>query len=333
MTRLTTERANNGGLPDSSEPILVAEKPRGSRRRRTAHLKDVPSTRELREQLRRRCVEVVDSLDKSQPLGKDEMEAVSRRILAEKSLPEGLLGWTMVVLASAFWQDQVAVVPPERRLLLLPHCLKHAEGCPADYDEFGLDCERCGACSIADFRSTAEKMGYRVLVAEGSPIVLKILVSGYVDAVVGVACLNVLERAIDKILLAGIPCMAIPLLSSDCRNTSVDEDWVNEMIQLKPGAAVKKTRTYLHLMRAARGMFETDEFERLAPRIRGKSTSIISSPSISNGSNSNGSKSNESTALDPISATETIAFDFLRQGGKHTRPFITLAAYDALRGA
>ena len=71
---------------------------------------------------------------------------------------------------------------------------------------------------------------YKVLVAEGSPIVLKIIVSGYIDAIVGVACLNVLEKAIDKILLAGIPCIAVPLLSSDCRNTSVDEDWVNEAI-------------------------------------------------------------------------------------------------------
>ena len=111
-------------------------------------------------------------------------------------------------------------MPPSRRLFLLPHCLKHAEGCPADYDEFGLDCKKCGACSIADFRGLAEELGYKVLVAEGSPIVLKIIVSGYVDAIVGVACLNVLEKAIDKILLAGIPCMAVPLLSSDCRNTS-----------------------------------------------------------------------------------------------------------------
>ena len=55
-----------------------------------------------------------------------------------------------------------------------------------------------GACSIADFRTIAEDMGYKVLVAEGSPIVLKIIVSGYVDAIVGVACLNVLEKAIDK---------------------------------------------------------------------------------------------------------------------------------------
>ena len=165
-------------------------------------------------------------------------------------LPEGFVGWTMVVLASAFWHDQVAAVPHSRRLFLLPHCLKHAEGCPADYDEFGLDCSKCGACSIADFRTMAEDLGYKVLVAEGSPIVLKIIVSGYVDAIVGVACLNVLEKAIDKILLAGIPCMAVPLLSSDCRNTSVDEDWVMRDDPACSSARRRsQTRSYVHLMR------------------------------------------------------------------------------------
>src|SRR5208282_4187205 len=105
-------------------------------------------------------------------------------------------------------------------------------GCPADYDEFGLDCRKCGACSVADFKTKAEELGYKVLVSEGTPIVLKIIVSGHIDALVGVACLNVLEKAFDKVLLAGIPCVAAPLLSSKCRDTSVDHDWVMELIDL-----------------------------------------------------------------------------------------------------
>ncbi|HEV3023791.1 MAG TPA: DUF116 domain-containing protein, partial [Pirellulales bacterium] len=163
----------------------------------------MPDTKALRESLRARCADVAARLDKSRPLGKDELEAIARRTLGEAGLAEGFLGWTMVALATAFWQEQVAGVPYERRLFLLPHCLKHAEGCPADYDDYGLDCRKCGACSIADFRARAEDLGYKVLVAEGSPIVLKIIVGGYIDAICGVACLNVLEKAIDKILLAG----------------------------------------------------------------------------------------------------------------------------------
>jgi geranylgeranyl pyrophosphate synthase len=37
--------------------------------------------------------------------------------------------------------------------------------------------------------------------------------------------------------------------------------------------------------------------------------------------------------MDPIAATEAIAMEFLTAGGKHSRPFITLAAYDAMKGA
>ncbi|HZN33522.1 MAG TPA: DUF116 domain-containing protein, partial [Pirellulaceae bacterium] len=298
----------------------------------------MPQDKQLREKLLAAASQVAAQLDKSRPLTKDEMEGVARRILAEAGQPEGYTGWMMVILATEFWKDQVAAIPPSRRLFLLPHCLKHAEGCPADYDEFGLECKKCGACSIADFRGLADEMGYKVLVAEGSPIVLKIIVSGYVDAIVGVACLNVLEKAIDKILLAGIPCMAVPLLSSDCRNTSVDDDWVMRMIKLQATDAAPQTRTYVHLLRAAANLFKPQELERIAPKSRKAATS-------GRGSREGGIRESEApaepngdrprplvAALDPISATEAIAYDFLAKGGKYSRPFITLAVYDALTG-
>lgn len=317
------------------------EPKRRSRRRKTAHLKNVPETKLQREQIKQRCFDIADKLDKTRPLSKDEMEKITRSILAELDLPESFVGWTMVMLASAFWRDQVAAVPPSRRLFLLPHCLKHAAGCPADYDEYGLDCKTCGACSIADFRGLAEDMGYKVLVAEGSPIVLKIIVSGYVDAIVGVACLNVLEKAIDKILLAGVPCMAVPLLSSDCRNTSVDEDWVDEMIRVPHVENVNSTQSYLHLMRGASKLFQPAELDRLAPRMRRPAVEAKTNGADLNEVNSKlttvdgqplSAKRSGKIVTDPISGTEEIAYDFLGKGGKYSRPFITLAVYDALTG-
>src|SRR4029077_789023 len=225
-------------------------------------------------------------------------------------LGEQYLGFTLVCLANEFWREQVASVPVHRRLMLLPHCLKNAEGCPADYDEFGLNCEKCGACSVADFKTKAEQLGYKVLVSEGTPIVLKIIISGHVDAIVGVACLNVLEKAFDKILLAGIPCVATPLLSSNCRSTSVDDDWVAQMIELKTEPPQVTTKSYVHLMRASSAMFEEPELSRLAPRAR-----------------------QGASGSDPLTKHENIAYEWLAQGGKRSRPFITLAAYDAMKGA
>ena len=309
----------------SAAKQISSSEARRKRRRSTGHLKIVPETLELRQQLRDRCREVAARLDKSTPMTKDEMETVSRGLLADMNMPEGYLGWVMVVLSSEYWRDQVAGVPHSRRLFLLPHCLKHAEGCPADYDEFGMNCKTCGACSIADFRTRAEELGHRVLVAEGSPVVMKIIVSGYVDAVVGVACLNVLEKAIDKILLAGIPCMAVPLLSSDCRNTSVDEDWVREMVMLEHRAPEQRTRSYVHLLRAAADIFEPETLQTLVPKLRGEDVLLQIKDRVQHG--------NDLLAgVDPIAATEALGLEFVSRGGKYARPFITLAAYDALTG-
>ena len=292
-----------------------------SARRKTSHLKDVPPTLELRENLRARCEDLASRLDRSVPMTKDELEQIARLALEQADLPEGYLGWMMVMISGAFWKDSLQAVPPERRLFLLPHCLKHAEGCPAEYDQFGMNCKECGACSIADFRGLAEQMGYRVLVAEGSPVVMKIIVGGYVDAVVGVACLNVLEKAIDKVLLAGIPCMAVPLLSSDCRNTKVDELWVDQMIRTPYVPAEQKTKTYVHLMRAANDLFEPETLNRLSPRIRAQAPLGEDAVTM-----------DQIDKLDTVAATEHICYDVLTRGGKHSRPFITLAAYDAMTG-
>jgi geranylgeranyl pyrophosphate synthase len=296
--------------------IAVVSKPeKKDKRPSTAHLKAVPETREARDRVRKAAEEFGKTLDRSKPLSRESLQAMAEGLLAQLGLGQQYLGFTMVCISNEFWRAQVQGIDFKRRLLLLPHCLKHAEGCPADYDEFGLDCRKCGACSVADFKIKAEDLGYKVLVSEGTPIVLKIIVSGHIDAIVGVACLNVLEKALDKVLLAGVPSVAVPLLSSNCRNTSVDDDWVSELIDLKTPSPQAKTKTYLHLMRAAHSICEEPEVSRLAPRLR------------------SGSANGKPQTADPLAVHESIAYDWLAQGGKRSRPFITLAAYDALKGA
>src|SRR5262245_4328242 len=276
----------------------------------SAAFKEVPQAREVRDRIRAAVHEFCKTVDKSKPLTKESTREMAETVLKSLGIGETCLGFTMVMLTNEFWRDQVAAIPFHRRLMLLPHCLKNAEGCPADYDEFGLDCKKCGACEVGDFRTKAEQLGYKVLVSEGTPIVLKIIVSGHIDAIVGVACLNVLEKAFDKVLLAGIPCIATPLLSSNCKNTSVDNDWVFESIDLHTPPPETKTKTYIHLMRAANKLFEEPELSRLVPRPRQSSLGGLTPPA----------------RQEPLIQHESIAYDFLARGGKRSRPFITLAA-------
>src|SRR5207248_3290257 len=77
----------------------------------------------------------------------------------------------------------------------------------------------------------------------------------------------------------------------------------------------KITKTFVHLMRAANRMFEEPELTRLVPRARGQGSGV------------------SGQSEDPLCKHEAIAYDFLARGGKRSRPFITLAAYDALKGA
>ena len=305
-----TGNGSSGSTGTALAEADVAPVKRTQRRRSTSHLKDVPDTLKLREEIKTAAERLAASCPQSQQFSKDELEVLGRRLLQQMDLPEKYLGFTMVLIGNYFWKKQLMAIPFERRMLLLPHCLKHAEGCPADYDEFGLDCEKCGACSIADYKVRAEQLGYKVLVAEGSPIVLKIIVEGYIDGIVGVACLNVLEKAIDKVLLAGVPSFAIPLHSGDCKNTSLDEHWVWEVLEKYEPLEEPASNSYVPLMRAANALFK-DDFDRLLPRLRSKTSE---------------------QAASPLGRTEDVAYDWLVNGGKRFRPFITLAAYDAVSG-
>ena len=278
-----------------------------TKRKSTSHLKAVPGTLDERNALRDAAAEFVTRIDLRKRFNKRQLEAHARELLDERSLDEKFLGFAAVMVGNAVWRKQFLATPFERRLLLLPHCLKHAEGCPAEYDEFGLDCEKCGACSIADYKVTAEKLGYKVLVAEGSPIVLKIIVSGYVDGILGVACLNVLEKAIDKVLVAGVPSYAVPLHSGDCKNTTLDESWIWEVLDRHEPLTGPGRDSYVPLLRTAERLFEPDRLDGTVP------------PPPAGG-------------FAAARQTAEVARDFLAHGGKRFRPFITLAAYDAATG-
>jgi geranylgeranyl diphosphate synthase, type II len=260
----------------------------------------IPPTRDMRGFIRKECWSVAATLDRDPGLSHSILEAVAQRILGKLNLSAGYLGWTMVVLASEFWRDQVAAVPHSRRLLLLP-----------------LEQDASTRTALAELRAEATRLGLAVATTESSSAIMQLLLGGGIEAIVGVANLDVLEKSLDKILLVGIPALAVPLLSEEDGAPIFDADWVRDMLHLGPAVAAPTMTPYRALMQAARDLFEPAELSRLLPRQR-------SGPSLAdvNGAGAAG--------LDPLAATETIAHDFLALGGKYARPFITLAAYDAM---
>src|SRR5438128_5398562 len=166
------------------------------------------------------------------PLPVEDLKVHAERVVETLKCDPIYRDYIGVLINNEMLRETLATVHYERRLLLLPKCLRVESKCPAPFDEFGLLCKQCGLCSIQDLQNEAERLGYAVLVAEGSAIVMALLQTGKIDAIVGVSCLSVLERAFPYMEAAAIPGIAIPLLQDDCKDTTVDLAWLWDVIHL-----------------------------------------------------------------------------------------------------
>ena len=195
---------------------------------------NIPQTLAEREHLRDLVLQYVDARRDSlvPPFVLDELRVQADTVVALGGVNPEYRDYLGILINNEVWAEHLATVPFDRRLLLLPKCLRVEDKCPAPFDEFGLLCKQCGLCTIQDLQEEAERLGYAVLVAEGSALVMALIQSGKIDAIVGVSCLSVLERAFPHMEAAAIPGVAIPLLQDDCKDTAVDIDWVWNVVHL-----------------------------------------------------------------------------------------------------
>jgi geranylgeranyl pyrophosphate synthase len=259
--------------------------------------KNIPQTLLHRQQILQAVRNYVAEFNPVPPLSPTELGTHAERIIAQLGCDPIYRDFVGVLLNNEAWREQLAAVPFERRLLLIPKCLRVEAKCPAPFDEFGLLCKQCGLCSIQDLTNEAEKLGYAVLVAEGSAIVMSLIQTGKIEAIVGVSCLSVLERAFPYMEAAAIPGVAVPLLQDDCIDTNVDLDWVWE---------------YIHLT-------ADDQTRRLDLGALRDEVDFWFTPA----------------SLDLVMGTakgrtEEIAREWLMRDGKRWRPFLTVATHQAL---
>ena len=269
-------------------------------------IKNIPAEPNLRESIRALAVQAGAEMEYGRPPRWEDLDARGRAILEQLSLPADYLGYAMVSLNNAFWSAQFAAVPPSRRLFLLPHCINDEAICPGTYDSVGLNCAGCGACLLSGLKERAEALGYQVIIAEGTPAVILKVLEGSADAVLGVACLDSLEKSYSRIADLGIPHMAVPLLGNGCVRTQADPEQILKVLELAGPPCERQTRSYLPLLRETVRYFESEPLrDLLSPHL---ARPAAGTPEV-------------------FMATEREALDFLAEGGKRLRPFITIAAY------
>ncbi|MCX7819842.1 MAG: polyprenyl synthetase family protein [Kiritimatiellae bacterium] len=259
----------------------------------------VPADRADRERLRAAADRYARQHELTPPLTADDLRMHARRLLVREGGAPEWLEFVAVLLNNALWRDIVAATPFDRRLLLLPQCLRPARDCPAKTDALGVLCQACGRCPIGEIQELAERLGYLTLVAEGATVVSRLIESGQVDAVIGVSCLSVLERAFPRLSAEAIPGIAIPLLREGCRDTLMDLDWAREAIELRSSAEWFGRSDLERLHEEVMGWFREEELRRWFGA--------------------------------PAGSAERIAREWLARGGKRWRPFLVAAAWRALQ--
>ncbi len=259
----------------------------------------IPETADLRRQLRGSLAAFVKTKQLTPPLSMPELTSLCGEFIALHALDATLSGWLMVELHNCVWRDIVASIPHNKRILLLPQCLRSSTKCQAEIDELGLLCHLCGHCHIPTLQGKADSLGTLSLVAEGFTSVIPLIENRAVDAVIGVGCLDSLEKAFPLLIDNAVPGLAIPLNCSGCKDTDVDEYYVNEMLMMYRENG-PKLLDHAKIRSEVQDLFTKDRLEQLFTK-GGDETSVV-------------------------------AREWMENNGKRWRPYLVAATCMALKG-
>lgn len=263
------------------------------------YILEVPETQQRRAQLTEVARQRISEKQLLPPVSMDTLEEVALETLNMAEGKEEELAFTMLMCSNELWRPYYEATPTDRRLLLLPQCLKKSTTCKGVNDELGLICAGCNQCSINLLLLHAENLGYSTLVAEGTTSAIALVEEGSVDAILGVSCMETLQKSFSHVLSSAIPSLAIPLLKNGCIDTIADQDWiVKEIITTRKDEEQQPLSVSL-LKTSARALFTEEKLNHYF-NLRERN-----------------------------SVTEQLAVNSMLKGGKRMRPLLALLSYSA----
>ncbi len=261
---------------------------------------EVPEKAITRNLLRKTARDLVAERGILPPVNFSLISQLADEVILRTKIDDRFTEFTMVICGNEIWRSVVEATPYNRRLLLLPQCLKNNSNCRAEIDQLGLICAGCQSCQIDSILQKAESLGYATLVAEGTTVAVSLVQEGTIDAVIGVSCMSVLQKSFEPVSHAAVPVIGIPLLFEGCAETDVDNRWLNdELIAFQENEAYR-TLSVSTLKDWVKHIFT----EELLADNFGSST-------------------------DP---TCRLAIDSMLTGGQRIRPLLTALAYSAYAG-
>lgn len=257
----------------------------------------IPVTVVARNEIRRKVDDYFREHPVWPPVTIEALALFADALVQEHNWDQSYRGFVMLCCGNSVWRRIVEAVPFQRRILLLPQCLKNSQLCQAEMDNIGLLCNDCGNCSISAIVHEAENLGYVALVTEGTTITTRLIESGKVDAVVGVGCMEVLQKMFRSVSKFAVPGIGIPLMTCGCKDTSADMEWIRQELYGFREDPTVRLLNLNHIRNKTSSIFGAEQLQRLM--VPGK---------------------------DP---TLKIVIDSMLAGGQRIRPFLATLTYEA----
>src|SRR5689334_20812537 len=94
---------------------------------------NIPQTREEREHVARVVREYVAKYNPVPPMPMEQLRVHAEKLIELAGLDPQFVDYCAILVNNQAWRDQLATVPYERRLLLMPKCLRYESKCPAPF--------------------------------------------------------------------------------------------------------------------------------------------------------------------------------------------------------
>ena len=258
---------------------------------------EVPVDKVTRDTIRRKTGEYFSQKHVFPPVSMEELSGFASELIRLHNWESAFKAFVMVCCGNAIWQPVVSSVPYNRRILLLPQCMKNSRLCRGVEDELGLLCSACNNCNLSGLINMAEELGYLVIVSEGTTVASQLVEEGKADAVIGVSCMEVLQKMYVSVAKFVVPGIGVPLLYSGCRDTQTDLEWIKEEVNRmdeKPAICLLNLN---YLRNRIATVFTAEQLDNLFGIAQ--------------------------------NSTERLIREYLLIGGKRLRPLMTILAYEA----
>ena len=137
---------------------------------------------------------------------------------------------SFVHVNNSFIQSMKGGLPPERVLILLPHCLQHTSCGIRITVDIG-HCKACGRCNIGDLTLLARRYNVPIAIATGGTLARRIVIQNRPKFIIAVACERDLVSGIHDVFPIPVYGVLNDRPEGPCINTRVAVERIEQALQ------------------------------------------------------------------------------------------------------